>query len=58
MGEMRNAYTILVGTPEWKRPLEDLHVNGKLLKWILGKLVGKVQTGYIWVGIGTGGRLW
>jgi hypothetical protein len=35
MGEMRNAYKILVGKPEWKRPLG---VNGRIiLKWILGK---------------------
>jgi hypothetical protein len=38
MGEMRNAYSILVGKPEDKRPLEDLTVNGRIiLEWILGK---------------------
>jgi hypothetical protein len=35
MGEMRNTYKILVGTPEKKRPLEDLLVSGKIiLEWI------------------------
>jgi len=29
MGEMRNAYTILVGTFERKDHLEDLSVDGK-----------------------------
>jgi hypothetical protein len=31
MGEMRNAYKILVRKPEWKRPLEDLVVDGSIL---------------------------
>jgi hypothetical protein len=36
MGEMINAYNILVGNPEAKKPLEDLGVNGKIiLKLIL-----------------------
>jgi hypothetical protein len=33
MGEMRNAYKILVGKPEWKRHLKGLGIN----RWILGK---------------------
>jgi hypothetical protein len=39
MGEMRNAYKILVGKPEGKRPpSEDVGVEGKMvLDWILGK---------------------
>jgi hypothetical protein len=37
-GEMRNAYKILVGEPEGKRPLRYLGVDGNMiLKWILGK---------------------
>jgi hypothetical protein len=37
MGEIRNAYKILVGKPEGKRPLEDLGTDGRILRWILGK---------------------
>jgi hypothetical protein len=28
MGEKKNAYTILVGKPEGKRPLETLDIGG------------------------------
>jgi hypothetical protein len=31
MGEMRNAYKILVGEPEGKNHLEDLDVYGKII---------------------------
>jgi hypothetical protein len=35
-GEKRNAYRILVGKPEGKRPLEDLDLGEKvILRWIL-----------------------
>jgi hypothetical protein len=38
MGDTRNAYRILVGKPEGKRPLEDRDVGGwTILKWILGR---------------------
>jgi hypothetical protein len=39
MGELRNAYKILVGKLEKKRDhLEDLGTSGKIiLKWISGK---------------------
>jgi hypothetical protein len=41
MGEMINAYTILVGNPEGERPLGRPRVSGKtILKWILRKQVG------------------
>jgi hypothetical protein len=36
MGETRPAYSILVGKPDGKRPLEDLGVGGwTILRWIL-----------------------
>jgi hypothetical protein len=36
MGEKRNAYRILVGNPEGKRPLGRQDVGGwTILKWIL-----------------------
>ncbi|KAJ4450621.1 hypothetical protein ANN_02049 [Periplaneta americana] len=35
MGESRNAYRVLVGRPEGKRPLGGRDINGKIiLKWI------------------------
>jgi hypothetical protein len=38
IGEMRNAYKILVGKPEGRDHLEDLSVDGKIiLKWNAGK---------------------
>jgi hypothetical protein len=46
----------LVGKPEGKRPLRNLKIDGKIiLEWILGKLGGKVWTGFIWLRIGTSG---
>jgi hypothetical protein len=59
MREMRNAYRILVGKPEGKRPLARPWRRWKvILKWIRGKQGGKVWTGIIWLRIGTSGRLW
>jgi hypothetical protein len=38
MGEMRNAYSILVGKPEGNRPLVRLGIDGKIiLECILGR---------------------
>jgi hypothetical protein len=41
MGEMRNAYNILVGKPEWKRPLgrarrgweDNIRMDRKKVGW-------------------------
>jgi hypothetical protein len=44
IGEMRNAYKILIVKPEGKRPLEDLGVDEMIiLEWILGKQDGKLR---------------
>jgi hypothetical protein len=41
MGEMRNAYRILVGKPEEKNHWEDQHVGGWIiLGWILERWDG------------------
>jgi hypothetical protein len=38
MGEVINAYNILIGKPEGKNHLEDLGVDGKIiLEYIVGK---------------------
>jgi hypothetical protein len=38
MGEIRNAYKILVGKPEGKNHSENLSVDGRIIsEWILGK---------------------
>jgi hypothetical protein len=36
-GEEKDAYRISVGKPEGKRKLGGLAVDGRILKWILGK---------------------
>jgi hypothetical protein len=57
MREMRNAYKILVGKPEGKRPL-----GGPTCRWeddfkmALREYGGKVQAGFIWLRILTSGR--
>jgi hypothetical protein len=54
MGEMGYAYIILVGNMKGRDNAEDLSVDGKIiLKWILGKVGGKVRTGCIWLRIRT-----
>jgi hypothetical protein len=58
MGEMRNTYNILAGKPEEKNYLDDLGVDGRIIReWILGKSRGRVWTGFIWLRIGTSGGL-
>jgi hypothetical protein len=60
MGEERNAYRLLVGKPEGKRPLGRQDVGEwiiLLLGWILERWDGVMWTGLIWLRIGTGGEL-
>jgi hypothetical protein len=46
MGEKRNAYRLLVGKPEGKRPLEDQNLGGRIiLGWILERWDGVMWTG-------------
>jgi hypothetical protein len=50
--EMRNTYL------KGRNYLEDLGMDGKIkLKWIIGKYGGKVWTGFIWLRVGSSGRL-
>jgi hypothetical protein len=40
MGKGRGAHSILVGRPEGRNHLEDLGVDGIILKWIFKKCDG------------------
>jgi hypothetical protein len=51
MGEKRNAYRLLVGKPEEKRPIHRWVDNIRM------NLGGVMWTGLIWLRIGTGGEL-
>jgi hypothetical protein len=59
MGEKRNAYEILVGKPEGKRPLGRPRCRWvtTVLKWILQRYDGVAWTGSICLRIGTSGGL-
>jgi hypothetical protein len=60
MGEKRNAYRILVGKPEGRRPLgrlrrrwvDNIKIDLREIGWD-----GMVWTGSIWLRIGTSGGL-
>jgi hypothetical protein len=53
MGERRNAYNILTGKPEGKRPVGRPRLRwGIMLEWILRKYGGKLWTGCIWLRMG------
>jgi hypothetical protein len=44
MGEVKNAYNIVVRRPKGKNHSEDLGVDGKIiLEWILGKWVVRCE---------------
>jgi hypothetical protein len=52
-GEKRNAYRLLVGKPEGKRPLGRLR-----RRWVDNiRMDGVMWTELVWLRIGTGGEL-
>jgi hypothetical protein len=59
MGEVRGACNILVGRSEGRRPLgRPRRRYGRItLSWVLGKWGLGIWNGFIWIRIGTGGRL-
>jgi hypothetical protein len=58
MGYMRNAYKILVGSPEWKQPLgRPRHKWENNIKGDLKKQGGRLWIGFIRLTIGTSGGL-
>jgi hypothetical protein len=58
MEEKRNAYRLLMGEPEGKRPLGRPRLVGWIiLGWILERWDGVMWTGLVWLRIGTGGEL-
>jgi hypothetical protein len=53
IGEKRNAYRLLVGKPEGKRPL-----GRPRRRWVNNiRMDGVMWTGLVWLRIGTGGEL-
>jgi hypothetical protein len=58
MEEKRNAYRLLVGKPEGKRPLGRPRRRWvDIIRMDLGEVDGVMWTGLIWLRIGTGGEL-
>jgi hypothetical protein len=57
MREIKNAYNILVGKPEGKRPLRRARRRWENNIRTLVKWEWKVWTACIWVRVGTSGRL-
>jgi hypothetical protein len=55
MGEKRNAYRLLVGKPEGRRPLR--RPRRRWLNNIRMDLVEVMWTGLVWLRIGTSGEL-
>jgi hypothetical protein len=61
-GEKRNAYRLMVGKPEGKRPLGRprrrwVDNTRCVLGWILERWDGVMCTGLVWLRIETGGEL-
>jgi hypothetical protein len=58
MGEKRNAYSLLVGKPEGRRPLGSLRRRwADNITMDLGGCDWVICTGLVWLRIGTGGEL-
>jgi hypothetical protein len=58
IGEKKNAYRLLVGKPEGKRPLGRTSRRWVIiLGWILWGWDGVMWTGLVWLMIGTGVEL-
>ena len=56
MDEGRAVHKVLVGKPEKRDHWGDQDVDGRIiLRWILRKWEGVVETGWNWLRIGTGG---
>jgi hypothetical protein len=53
MGEKSNAYRLLEGKPEGRRPL-----GRPILGWISHRWDEVMWTGLVWLGVGTSGELW
>jgi len=57
IGEGRGAEIVLVGKVRERAHLEDLAIDGRIIiKWIFKKQEG-METGLMWLRIGTGGGL-
>jgi hypothetical protein len=57
MEEMRNAYNILVGKPEGKRPVGRYRRRWEdTIRIYLRKIGWKVWTGFVWLRIGASGE--
>jgi hypothetical protein len=58
MGAKRNAYRLLLGKPEGKRPLgRPQHRWVDNIRMDLGEVDGVMWTGLVWFRIGTDGEL-
>jgi hypothetical protein len=58
MGEMKNAYTILVRKPEGQNPFgRPRHRWEDNMRINLGEIRWEMWTGFIWLSIGASGRV-
>jgi hypothetical protein len=58
MGEDRKVCRVLVRSPKERDDSEDRGLDGRVGSgWILGRLIGGVWSGFIWLTTGTGGGL-